>query len=226
MASRQLEVGIRHKLRENKPHKGGIRSDLLLPIPPTFRNDGYGRAFGTPVLVWAREASRERARNYGHAVAAGSHDRHDGEGAIGGPQRRSHQVGIPNAEALGPATGKGQRGGVAHGRVLTETAARTFSVSPLAAREAMRDRAAGARTGEAVVRRITPRGGHEAVGRLSLARGPDDLRAYHRGPQDVSDLHFARHAMVASVGSELDGRLSLLPAGRRRQRDNTERRPH
>src|SRR5882724_8639151 len=66
--------------------------------------------------------------------------------------------------------------------VLTETAAPTFSVSPLAAREAMRDRAAGARTGEAVVRRITPRGGHEAVGRLSLARGPDDLRAYHRGP--------------------------------------------
>ena len=66
MSSRQLEVGIRHKLRENKPHKGGIRSDLLLPIPPTFRNDGYGRAFGTPVLVWAREASRERARNYGH----------------------------------------------------------------------------------------------------------------------------------------------------------------
>src|SRR5947199_1455310 len=145
MASRQLEVGIRHKLRENKPHKGGIRPDLLLTIPPTFRNDGYGygRAFGTPVLVWAREASRERARNYGHAVAAGSHDRHDGEGAIGGPQRRPHQVGIPNAEALGPATGKGQRGGVAHGRVLTETAARTFSVSPLAAREAMRDRAAG-----------------------------------------------------------------------------------
>src|SRR5437763_1399050 len=140
------------------------------------------------------------------------------EGAIGGPQRRSHQVGIPNAEALGPATGKGQRGGVAHGRVLTETAARTFSVSPLAAREAMRDRAAGARTGEAVVRRITPRGGHEAVGRLSLARGPDDLRAYHRGPQDVSDLHFERHAMVASVGSQLDGRLSLLPAGRRRPR--------
>src|SRR5947208_10233379 len=138
MASRQLEVGIRHELRENKPHKRGIRPDLLLTIPPTFRNDGYGygRAFGTPVLVWAREASRERARNYGHAVAAGSHDRHDGEGAIGGPQRRSHQVGIPNAEALGPATGKGQRGGVAHGRVLTETAARTFSVSPLAAREA------------------------------------------------------------------------------------------
>src|SRR5439155_24923316 len=173
MASRQLEVGIRHKLRENKPHKGGIRPDLLLTIPPTFRNDGYGygRACGTPVLAWAREASRERARNYGHAVAAGSHDRHDGDGAT---------------EALGRATGKGQRGGVAHGRVLTETAARTFSVSPLAAREAMRDRAAGARTGEAVVRRITPRGGHEAVGRLSLARGPDDLRAYHRGPQDVS----------------------------------------
>src|SRR5438445_8648816 len=68
-----------------------------------------------------------------------------------------------------------------------------YSVSPLAAREAMRDRAAGARTGEAVVRRITPRGGHEAVGRLSLARGPDDLCAYHRGPQDVSDLHFERH---------------------------------
>src|SRR5437667_12523614 len=209
MASRQLEVVIRHKLRENKPHKGGIRSDLLLPIPPTFRNDGYGRAFGRPVLVWAREASRERARNYGHAVAAGSHDRHDGEGAT---------------EALGPATGRGQRGGVAHGRVLTETAARTFSVSPLAAREAMRDRAAGARTGEAVVRRITPRGGHEAVGRLSLARGPDGLPAYHRGPQDVSDLHFERHAMVASVGSQLDGRLSLLPAGRRRQRENPGRR--
>ena len=65
------------------------------------------------MLVWAREASREHARNYGHAVAAGSHDRHDGEGAIGGPQHRPHQVGIPNAEALGPATGKGQRGGVA-----------------------------------------------------------------------------------------------------------------
>src|SRR2546428_262825 len=59
---------------------------------------------------------------------------------------------------------------------------------------------------------------------LSLARGPDDLRAYHRGPQDVSDLHFERHAMVASVGSQLDGRLSLLPAGRRRQRENTGRR--
>src|SRR5881392_3248687 len=98
-----------------------------------------------------------------------------------------------------------------------------FSVSPLAAREAMRDRAVGARTGEAVVRRITPRGGHEAVGRLSLARGPDDLRAYHRGPQDISDLHFERHAMVASVGSQLDG-LSLLPAGRRRQREHTGRR--
>src|SRR5438094_7791363 len=56
------------------------------------------------------------------------------------------------------------------------------SVCPHSPREAMRDRAAGARTGEAVVRRITPRGGHEAVGRLSLARGPDDLRAYHRGP--------------------------------------------
>src|SRR5256712_9627519 len=28
------------------PHKGGIRPDLLLTIPPTFRNDGYGRAFG------------------------------------------------------------------------------------------------------------------------------------------------------------------------------------
>ncbi|MBI3770166.1 MAG: D-2-hydroxyacid dehydrogenase family protein [Deltaproteobacteria bacterium] len=31
---------------------------------------GYGRAFGMPVLVWAREASRERARADGHAVAA------------------------------------------------------------------------------------------------------------------------------------------------------------
>src|SRR5207253_9951979 len=141
-------------------------------------------------LVWAREASRERARNYGQAVATGSHDRHDGEGAIGGPQRRPHQVGIPNAEALGPDTGKGQRGGVAHGRVLTETAARTFSVSPLAARAAMRARAAGARTGEAVVRRITRRGGHDAVGRPSLARDGDDLRAYPPAPADVSCLPF------------------------------------
>jgi len=30
--------------------------------------------------------------------------------------------------------------------------------------------------------------------------------------------------MVASVGSQLDGRLSLLSAGRRRQRENTGRR--
>src|SRR5207245_6445776 len=90
---------------------------------------------------------------------------------------------------------KAQLGGVAHGRALRETAARTFGASPLAAREAMRDRAAGARPGEAVVRQITPRGGHEEVGRLSLARGPDDLRAYHRGPQDVSDLRFERHTM-------------------------------
>jgi D-3-phosphoglycerate dehydrogenase len=30
---------------------------------------GYGRAFGMDVLVWAREASRERARADGHAVA-------------------------------------------------------------------------------------------------------------------------------------------------------------
>jgi len=31
---------------------------------------GYGRAFGCNVLVWAREASRERARTDGYAVAA------------------------------------------------------------------------------------------------------------------------------------------------------------
>jgi D-3-phosphoglycerate dehydrogenase len=30
---------------------------------------GYGRAFGMPVLVWAREASRAKARADGHAVA-------------------------------------------------------------------------------------------------------------------------------------------------------------
>jgi len=30
---------------------------------------GYGKAFGMHVLVWAREASRERARREGHAVA-------------------------------------------------------------------------------------------------------------------------------------------------------------
>ena len=30
---------------------------------------GYGNAFGMPVLVWAREASRQRARDDGHAVA-------------------------------------------------------------------------------------------------------------------------------------------------------------
>jgi D-3-phosphoglycerate dehydrogenase len=30
---------------------------------------GYGRAFGMDVLVWAREASRQRARDDGHAVA-------------------------------------------------------------------------------------------------------------------------------------------------------------
>lgn len=33
-----------------------------------------GRAFGLPVLVWAREASRERARADGHAVAASAED--------------------------------------------------------------------------------------------------------------------------------------------------------
>jgi len=32
---------------------------------------GYGRAFGMNVLVWAREASRQRARADGHAVAQG-----------------------------------------------------------------------------------------------------------------------------------------------------------
>jgi D-3-phosphoglycerate dehydrogenase len=32
---------------------------------------GYGRAFGMDVLVWAREASRSRARTDGYAVAAG-----------------------------------------------------------------------------------------------------------------------------------------------------------
>lgn len=32
---------------------------------------GYGRAFGMEVLVWAREASLERARDDGHAVASG-----------------------------------------------------------------------------------------------------------------------------------------------------------
>jgi D-3-phosphoglycerate dehydrogenase len=31
---------------------------------------GYGRAFAMPVLVWAREASRAKARADGHAVAA------------------------------------------------------------------------------------------------------------------------------------------------------------
>ena len=31
---------------------------------------GYGRAFGMPVLVWGREAARERAAADGHAVAA------------------------------------------------------------------------------------------------------------------------------------------------------------
>ena len=31
---------------------------------------GYGRAFGMKVLVWAREASRERARSDGYAVAS------------------------------------------------------------------------------------------------------------------------------------------------------------
>jgi len=31
---------------------------------------GYGRAFGMNVLVWAREASRQRARDEGYAVAA------------------------------------------------------------------------------------------------------------------------------------------------------------
>jgi D-3-phosphoglycerate dehydrogenase len=31
---------------------------------------GYGKAFGMPVLVWAREAARERARADGHATAA------------------------------------------------------------------------------------------------------------------------------------------------------------
>jgi D-3-phosphoglycerate dehydrogenase len=31
---------------------------------------GYGRAFGMEVLVWAREASRERARSEGYAVAS------------------------------------------------------------------------------------------------------------------------------------------------------------
>ena len=31
---------------------------------------GYGRAFGMKVLVWAREASRDRARHDGYAVAA------------------------------------------------------------------------------------------------------------------------------------------------------------
>lgn len=35
---------------------------------------GYGRAFGMDVLVWAREASRERARADGHAVADSKHD--------------------------------------------------------------------------------------------------------------------------------------------------------
>ena len=30
---------------------------------------GYGKAFGVKVLVWAREASRERARADGHAAA-------------------------------------------------------------------------------------------------------------------------------------------------------------
>jgi D-3-phosphoglycerate dehydrogenase len=30
---------------------------------------GYGNAFGMPVLVWAREASRQRARHDGHAAA-------------------------------------------------------------------------------------------------------------------------------------------------------------
>jgi D-3-phosphoglycerate dehydrogenase len=32
---------------------------------------GYGKAFGTKVLVWAREASRERAQADGYAVAPG-----------------------------------------------------------------------------------------------------------------------------------------------------------
>ena len=31
---------------------------------------GYGKAFGMNVLVWAREASRQRARDDGHAIAA------------------------------------------------------------------------------------------------------------------------------------------------------------
>src|SRR2546422_11235765 len=45
MASRQLEVGIRHKLRENKPHKGGIRPDLLLPSRrPSVRTATAGRS--------------------------------------------------------------------------------------------------------------------------------------------------------------------------------------
>jgi D-3-phosphoglycerate dehydrogenase / 2-oxoglutarate reductase len=35
---------------------------------------GYGRAFGMDVLVWAREASRERARADGHAVAESKRD--------------------------------------------------------------------------------------------------------------------------------------------------------
>ena len=35
---------------------------------------GYGRAFGMDVLVWAREASRERARADGHAVADSKFD--------------------------------------------------------------------------------------------------------------------------------------------------------